>query len=338
MSKTSRSPEFKVGFFVLIGLAAIAVMAVQFGRMGQALKEYYTLTVNLPDAGGIIKGSDVLLAGARIGFVSEKPKIGTNINSVAVELKVNADILLPVDTKFTVGSSGLLGDRFIQVSLTPDFDPETFDPEDPAQVRHDGDVIEGAKSSGGISELTEKGGVVMDDLRKSLAQVQEAVATFQSGVLSEKNLQNLEKTFANLKETSDNFVGASAKLDHIAEDAQEVVGGAKTTIAKANKTMTTANAAAEDIRLAIGDARDAIGNAEEMLDSAKAAVNKATKGQGLVAALLTNRELAENLSALVSNLRRHGVLFYRDSEAKRPPAVDAPTRRAIPTANTQRNR
>lgn len=338
MSKTSQGPELKVGLFVLIGFVVIAAMSVQFGRMGQGLKEYYTLTVNLPDAGGIIKGSDVLLAGARIGFVSEKPEIGKNVSYVMVKLKINSDIVLPRDTDFTVGSSGLLGDRFVQVSLTSDFDPAKFDPEDPSQVRHDGDIIEGAPSAGGISDLTRKGGVVMDDLRKSLAQIQEAVATIQSDVLSEENLENLETTFSNLRQTSENFVKASGKLDQIAKDAREVVGGAKGTVAKANETMTNANAAAKDIRGAIEDTRIAIGNAQEVVDSAKEAVDEAAHGQGLIAALLTNRELAENLSALVSNLRRHGVLFYRDSAAKQAPVKDAPIRRAIPTPNTERER
>jgi hypothetical protein len=36
----------------------------------------------------------------------------------------------------------------------------------------------------------------------------------------------------------------------------------------------------------------------------------------LLAALLTNQEMANDLRALISNLRAHGVLFYRDSAAK----------------------
>ena len=39
-------------------------------------------------------------------------------------------------------------------------------------------------------------------------------------------------------------------------------------------------------------------------------------GAGAFAALLTNQDLAKDLRALVSNLRAHGVLFYRDSAAK----------------------
>ena len=42
----------------------------------------------------------------------------------------------------------------------------------------------------------------------------------------------------------------------------------------------------------------------------------ATTGNGLLATLLTNEEVGNNLRALISNLRSHGILFYRDSAAK----------------------
>jgi hypothetical protein len=45
-------------------------------------------------------------------------------------------------------------------------------------------------------------------------------------------------------------------------------------------------------------------------------MQEATQGKGLLPALLTNQDLAKDLRALVSNLRAHGVLFYRDSAAK----------------------
>jgi hypothetical protein len=45
-------------------------------------------------------------------------------------------------------------------------------------------------------------------------------------------------------------------------------------------------------------------------------MSSAIQGKGLLAALLTNQELANDLRALVSNLREHGILFYRDSAAK----------------------
>ncbi len=66
--------------------------------------------------------------------------------------------------------------------------------------------------------------------------------------------------------------------------------------------MGSTKKAADDLQGAIGDARKAI--------------QSATEGKGLLAALLTNQQLANDLRALASNLRAHGVLFYRDTAAK----------------------
>jgi hypothetical protein len=55
-------------------------------------------------------------------------------------------------------------------------------------------------------------------------------------------------------------------------------------------------------------------------DDLQKVLSSATQGKGVLATLLTNQELANDLRALVSNLRAHGVLFYRDSAAKSEPA------------------
>jgi len=74
----------------------------------------------------------------------------------------------------------------------------------------------------------------------------------------------------------------------------------------------------------------AVGDARKTLQAAGLVMKEATSGDGLLAMLLTNEEVANNLRALVSNLRSHGVLFYRDSAAKvspPPPQNSPPPRR-----------
>ena len=70
MNRHERGLEFKVGIFVFVGLAMLGALVVQFGRLGEGFKTYYPLTVRFNDASGLLKGSDVLLAGARIGKVA----------------------------------------------------------------------------------------------------------------------------------------------------------------------------------------------------------------------------------------------------------------------------
>jgi hypothetical protein len=73
--------------------------------------------------------------------------------------------------------------------------------------------------------------------------------------------------------------------------------------------MDSAKKAADDLPLAIADARKTIQAATQV-------IQQATNGKGLFATLMTDQGLAKDMRALVSNLREHGVLFYRDSAAK----------------------
>src|SRR5881275_3186568 len=125
MNEQDRGLELKVGIFVAIGLAMLAALVVQFGRLGEGFKTYYSITVQFPDASGLLNGSDVLLAGAKIGAVSGGPKLVREGNGVAVPLKIYDYVKIPEGSKFTVGSSGLLGDRFVSVTLPPGA-PKTF--------------------------------------------------------------------------------------------------------------------------------------------------------------------------------------------------------------------
>src|SRR3954468_9815790 len=104
--------ELKVGIFVAIGLAMIAGFVVKFGRLGEGFKTYYALTIRFSDASGLLKGSDVLLAGAKIGKVAGGPRMVKEGNGVEVPLKIYDYIKIADGSKFSVGSSGLLGDRF----------------------------------------------------------------------------------------------------------------------------------------------------------------------------------------------------------------------------------
>lgn len=313
MSENARGLELKVGIFVAVGLAIIAVMAVQFGRLGQGLQSFYKVTVDLPDAGGILKGSDVLLSGARIGSVTEKPVLGDNIRTVRVVLSIREDVKLPRETKFTVGSSGLLGDRFIQTSLPGSFDPAKFDGADPADRLNEGDVVEGKRQDGGISDLATKGGEAVGDLREGLAKIQVLTERLNAELLSQQNLDNLSATFANLKTTSENFSTVSKDLSGVVAKIDTVATSAEGAVKTADQTLQTADQAAQDLRRAIAEAR-------AVLRMAQGVVSEAKSGPGLVSTILNDRTLTEDLRALVTNLRKHGVLFYRDSARRVRPA------------------
>lgn len=278
MNRHERGLEFKVGIFVFVGLAMLCALVVQFGRLGEGFKTYYGLTIRFSDASGLLKGSDILLAGAKIGKVSGGPRMVREGSGVDVPLKIYDYIKIPQGSSFTVGSSGLLGDRFVNVTM-PRGEPKTFIAPN--------SYITGARETG-ISELTKEGGALVSDLRGAVNKIDSAVDRLNNDALSPVNMQNLKASFEHLNKATGALAQSSEKLDGVIE--------------KADSTMSSANKAANDMQLVLADARKVF--------------QSAMQGKGLLPTLLSNPELAADLRALVRNLRAHGVLFYRDSASK----------------------
>src|SRR5947199_4953013 len=182
MNRHERGLEFKVGVFVFVGLVMLGALVVQFGRLGEGFKTYYTLTVRFNDASGLLKGTDVLLSGARIGKVADAPRLVREGSGIAVPLKIYDYIKIPEGTKFTVGSSGLLGDRFVNV-IIPSGPPKGYLPPNA--------FVSGTRETG-IADLTHEGGAIVNDLRGTLQKMDTTVTRLHQDTLSPANMENLK--------------------------------------------------------------------------------------------------------------------------------------------------
>jgi len=316
MSTERKGVEFLVGLFLLVGFIVVAGLVVTFGRAGQALEKYYPIRIRFPNASGLVKGSDVLLSGARIGVTTRAPALAGENYEVEVELSIRETVHIPRKASFQIRSNGMLGDSYVDVVVPRDFDANDF-----AQP---GELIAGQRT-GGLDELTSKGSQMMDTLnteilRKLSAELDEihtATKSINAELLSKTNLGNLQGTLSNLKVATDQFTKATKDLDLVVLKTQETVESAK-------GALKTVDGAAGELKLGIGDFR-------KVADSAKTLLNKANSGDGTLGVLMADKQTAENLRALIANMRRSGVLFYKDRPATSADSVPGPTP-VIPTA------
>ena len=299
MTSKERASQLRVGIFMAIGLLAIGLMVVYFGRFGESIHGTYRIRVEYANASGIYKGASVLLAGAKIGSVENNPVILPDMDGVYVDLKIYEEVKIPTAAEFTIGSSGLLGDRFVQIVLGPDAKSA------PAIVP--GAVIRG-KSEAGMGDVFDQAASLLTDVQSAVNNINKVAEKLNTEVFKDTTIANLSTTLANLKEASATVSEASKKIDGVVKKAGEAIESGQKTFASANETFTSANqtfttakGAAEDLKKAIGDLRTLL--------------QQARQGRGTLAALISDREMAENLRALVSNLRRSGILWYKD----RPP-------------------
>lgn len=319
MSTERKATEIYVGLFLLIGLTFIAFMVIRFGGLAEGLQKTYQITVEFPNASGLVKGAPVLLAGAPIGRVNNTPDLLVrNGFSVAVQLNIREDVKLPHDVTFVVDQAGLLGDCYVDI-----IPPEKIDLQ---KVIAPGEQILGSTKPG-LGALQQKGTVVLSKLADEIDEFKRLTTNMNDRLLGEQNLKNLSQTFEQLRATSENLKTSSQKLDSILSKGDSAVDSAK-------QTFETAEKAAADLRTAMSDFKKLSESANKTLDSAKSLVDtgnrvlkKAEQGDGAIGMLLTDKETAANLKAFASNLKRSGPVFYKDRPEPAPAATPAPKRR-----------
>ena len=105
--------EVLTGAAVLAVAIGFAVYAAQgSGIMGEA--ESYPLTASFRSIEGISVGSDVRLAGVKVGTVTDLT-LNPGTFFADAQITMRDDVLLPVDSTILVSSEGLLGGNFIEV-------------------------------------------------------------------------------------------------------------------------------------------------------------------------------------------------------------------------------
>ncbi|MDR1657121.1 MAG: outer membrane lipid asymmetry maintenance protein MlaD [Deltaproteobacteria bacterium] len=107
--------EFTVGIFMLIGLACLGYLTVKLGKLEVFSSDGYTVQAKFTSISGLKTGASVEISGVPIGKVTG---ITLNNNFLAVvDLLINNDIVLTDDSIASIKTSGLIGDKYVSVSV-----------------------------------------------------------------------------------------------------------------------------------------------------------------------------------------------------------------------------
>ncbi len=107
-----RNPfETILGGIVLF--AAIGFLIFSLTKIDTKKIEGYNVKVIFTKAGGLVKGSDVIISGIKVGTVSDVKLSDDFMAEVTLTLKQT--IKLPQDTMAVVSSDGLMGGKFLKL-------------------------------------------------------------------------------------------------------------------------------------------------------------------------------------------------------------------------------
>ena len=108
--------EMVVGLFMVIGFAAFVYLALQLGEVSfLSDSKTYLLKAEFDNVAGVKKGASVQVAGVVVGDVAV---VELSEDEVAVlSLRVDNSLEIPIDSMASVKSQGIIGDKYIQLSL-----------------------------------------------------------------------------------------------------------------------------------------------------------------------------------------------------------------------------
>ncbi|MEM1209211.1 MAG: MlaD family protein [Planctomycetota bacterium] len=307
-----------VGLTVIGGLVGLAALLILFGYVPAFLNPKYAITISLPDAAGLSRGSAVSYRGIHIGDIrSVELTSNTNGGSVEMVAHVQKKVSLPADLHAEVMTNALIGGA--RLVLVADDNPSAARLPTDGSARIDGRVLSPFDSiagdlAGSISGPLERIGGFLDKYEQLAVEWREvavniraltaaqSIADVDAG-LAEGNVATLiARADARMAEIKQAIAGINEYVndDALREDVRATVTNAKQLTAAGRDTMVKAQEAVDEIAesvqalearyvAAADDLSAAVTSARELLDQAR-------KGDGTAGRLLNDPALYNNLT------------------------------------------
>ncbi len=316
------SPEAKVGAFVLLGIALLVFMSLKVGGLRIGKPEGYTLYATFDSAAGLDPNSSVKIAGVEVGRVE---KITLTGNRARIALRMHPEVKVGRDFTATLKSTGLLGEKYIELVPGPGRAGLLKNGEEIAHTGKYMDMEQFISSLGGLSR----------DLKKITASIGEAVGgpegrrslknivgnmeeiTTNVNTIIGRNDRRLERILSNIEELTTTL---NRSTPTITRDLQESLKNLNSVLLETGKSLNgligenrenvresvkNLKEASEKLNLAMERINKAIKEAGPGVKSLGSIAKKIDTGKGPLGKLVNDKKMGEDLERTVSGISRY---------------------------------
>jgi phospholipid/cholesterol/gamma-HCH transport system substrate-binding protein len=283
--------EIKVGFFVFICLGLLAVLLIEFSKGTNLFRPTYTIYLTTKNVGGLRVRSQVLMSGVEIGKVA-KTQLSPEGTTVTVALNVYKPYIIHRSARFTIEQFGFLGDQYVAIYPEGNQGP-ILQQGDQAEAQEPFNLQDVARNAAGFIER-------IDETAKKL---NDAINDVRRLVLNEQTLTNLAITVGTFRQVAENAVTTVNNIDDLVISNKVPAMLAVSNLMAFSEELKSVGVSAQDVvntnAPQIGIAVSNIVTSTAILTNLLAQVQE---GHGLAGTVLRNDQLANDFSALASNL------------------------------------
>jgi phospholipid/cholesterol/gamma-HCH transport system substrate-binding protein len=285
-----RAAEFKVGLLVVTVASLIAYMSMQVSDDPSSFGRHNEAWFVLPDASGLVKGSQVKSAGIPVGIIK---KISLQDGQARVDLSLKPDFKLYTSAAVETKSQGILGDMHIAIN--------PGSPNDPPLAA--GSQILNVRTNGTLDNVISQVGSIADDLKSTATALKEAVT--EDGTR---------------KHILGRIIG---NVEKISQDVSEMTAENK---GKINQIVNQVNRVTKSLDEILNDPsgdsmKNQLKRTMARLDSAVKNIDeisgKVNRGEGTIGRLINDEDTVEELNTAID-----GVNTFLDTAGKLQTGLD----------------
>jgi phospholipid/cholesterol/gamma-HCH transport system substrate-binding protein len=316
--------ETRLGLFVVVGIGIIAFLSLRLGhhKMKPANSSVFYAEFNSVD--GLEKGTDVEVAGVKVGEVDDITL--STVGKAKVKMLVKKNLVLPSDAKAIIFSNGFLGKVYIEIEQGPSGIRPHMKPTDFREGRNRIEGIasllapseafagqeEGAKSTAApspasasedpsgallpgatlstpgttvsVNRLVKKLNRIAKDIQAVTRSLKGSIGTPEGKEELKRTLKHLDELTANLKDFT---VSLKKKSPDILKKVDSIAG-------KIDNGVGTIGS--------LVNKNDVYQSADQSLSHLNSILKKIDDGQGTIGKLVNNPDVYDNLSKTLKKL------------------------------------
>lgn len=289
------STEAKVGGVTLLGLILLAYMIIHLGGFTFGEKGY-PVTAMFNQVNGLKEGNVVRYAGVEVGRVKE---VKVTPEGVAVKLLINDGVKIPEGAKISIGTDGLLGEKYI--NITPPPASSGYLPPN-AVVRGEGPQD--------LDRLIATADILMQDVQKLVRSLNDVFG-------DEKVKDSLKESAINAREITNNLKNMSAVLARMAANNETDIntmvsnltamsGSLRDVTSRVDKMLANVDndgQTARDLREAIQNIKITSERVEKMAASLEGVVTDPETSQNIKETLRNAREASDKANRMLTKVQ-----------------------------------
>lgn len=319
MSMNNPRLATKVGFFVALGLAILALLFMTFSKGLSLFTKTYEVKLRAASIGGLKKSAAVLLSGVTIGNVVDT-EIPADGRGVILRLKIQDQYKIHADARFAIEQIGFLGDQYVAIYPT----------KNEAPILEPGAVVK-AEEPLNIGEMVRSASSMLQGVGQTVKMLNESMARLDRTIFSEGTLSNVTTTMANFRKVSEKALVVADDVDKLITSNTNAISQAVTNMVLFSQDLSRLADEMSAVFKTNGvELTKAVNNLERTSAVLERLAKEVESGRGVAGALIKDQTMADRLSSTVanldtvsSNIARFGLL-YKPKQPKPPPSKTAP--------------